>query len=78
MTLCSGLIEVGMAKLVLTMDPKPLSGFATFSPSELVSFVTFQLMQDATGASQDILETYLDYMKILVSTPMLVVCNVSG
>lgn len=68
MTVCSGLVEIGMAKLVLSMDPKPLSGFAIFGPSELVSFVTFQLMQDATGTSQDILETYLDYMKILVST----------
>jgi len=67
MTLCSELLELGLRKSVQTMSPHQLSEYATFLPSELASLVTFQLVQDVTGAAMDIGETYSEYMKDLVS-----------
>jgi hypothetical protein len=65
--ICNDLIALGMKKVIENMSDVRLSKYAVFPPSELASLVTFQLLQDVKGSTLDISETYLEYLKSLVS-----------
>jgi len=66
---CSSLLEQGMRKMVANLSEKPLSEYAVFGPADVSSSITFQLMQDvrASGFGLDILESYTEYLQLLVS-----------
>ena len=69
MVICTGLIDLGMKKVIQNMSDVRLSKYTVFPPSEFASLVTFQLLQDVKGSTLDISETYLEYLKSLVSQP---------
>jgi hypothetical protein len=67
MVICNNLLELGMKTVIRNMSDVQLSNYAVFPPSEFASLVTFQLLQDVNGSALDISETYLEYLKSLVS-----------
>jgi hypothetical protein len=69
MFICNNLLEVGMKKVIQGISEVRLSDYAVFPPSEFASLVAFQLLQDVNESTLDISETYLEYLKSLVSFP---------
>jgi hypothetical protein len=67
MTTCYELLEEGMRKIVRSLTSKSLLEYAVFIPFEVVSLINFQLLQDITRTAPDIIETYWQYLRLLVS-----------
>jgi hypothetical protein len=67
MTTCYELLEEGMRKIVRSLTSKSLLEYAVFVPFEVASLINFQLLQDITRTSPDIIETYWQYLRRLVS-----------
>jgi hypothetical protein len=65
--LCDDLITLGMRKVTENLSQNRLSEYATFVPMELASMIAFLLIQDVTGPAIDIQETYIEYIRVLVS-----------
>jgi len=67
MVICNDLLELGMKNVIRNMSDVRLSDYAVFPPSEFASLITFQLLHDVKDSALDISETYLEYLKLLVS-----------
>lgn len=67
MMICNELLEQGMKKVVGELSAKPLSEYIVFAPFDLALLMSFQLSQGPNGSSLDISESYLEYLKSLVS-----------
>lgn len=68
MTTCNELIDQGIQKVIFEHISKvELSNYAVFLPFEFASLVAFQLSRDQNGSITDISDTYLEYLKTLVS-----------
>lgn len=60
------LLEQGMKKLMHSLPNKSLLERTSMMPLEVLSLVTFGLLQDQVGKSDDICETYSQYLNSLV------------
>lgn len=68
MNKASNLIDKGMKKMMHGLTQKSLLEKSVLMPLEVASLINFQLLQDITGAHPDIVATYSEYVKELVST----------
>ena len=66
-TRCEALLNEGMSEALQKTTQGSLLANAVFMPSQLMCLLIFQLQQDITHKSLDILDTYLQYMSSLVS-----------
>lgn len=67
MTTCHDLINRGIKKVVSNVSKVEMSNYAVFPPFEFASLIAFQLSRDGNASAADISDTYLEYLKTLVS-----------
>lgn len=64
---CNVLLVEGMRKVIQRANQRRLSEHYVFTPFQLNSLISFNLLQDITRISPDINTTYWEYMQSLVS-----------
>jgi hypothetical protein len=65
--ICGELLNKGMAKVARNLTQKSLLEYLVFKPWELVSLINFALLGDITSPHPDITDTYVEYLRSLVS-----------